>query len=99
MAKGKNASGNHYTSKGERPNVNKKLRNAARKDYLDNHSARAINQINAWKAGKNVMVTIANPNPNETNKRFVRVPGTYVWGDPRRRYIMKSGYIEADLAD
>lgn len=99
MAKGKKASGKHYTSNGERPNVNKKLRNAVRKDYLDNLLARTVNQVNAWKAGKKVMVTIANPNTNETNKRFIRVPATDVWGDPRNRYTMKSGYLGADLAD
>ena len=29
--------------------------------------------------GKNVMLTVPNPNKNETNKRMIRVPATEVW--------------------
>ena len=32
MAKGKKSSGNHYTSKGQRPNTNRNLLKAVRKD-------------------------------------------------------------------
>lgn len=45
---------------------------------------RMINQLNAHRKGKRVMVTIANPNPNETNKPFIRVPSTEVWKSVRR---------------
>ena len=29
--------------------------------------------------GKNVMLTIPNPNKNETNKKFIRVPAKEQW--------------------
>ena len=45
---------------------------------------RMINQLKAHRKGKRVMVTIANPNPNETNKPFIRVPGSEVWKSIRR---------------
>jgi len=36
-----------------------------------------LNKLKAWSKGKKTMVTIANPNPNETNKRFIRVEGNH----------------------
>ena len=33
----------------------------------------------AFKRGKNVVLTIPNPNTNETNKRFIKVPAKEVW--------------------
>jgi hypothetical protein len=52
---------------------------------------RLINQHNAWRMGKNVVLTIANPNPNETNKRFIKVNARDHWGDPKRTqgYVIK----------
>jgi len=32
-----------------------------------------LNKLNALKKGKRVMETKPNPNPNETNKPFIRV--------------------------
>jgi hypothetical protein len=32
-----------------------------------------INKLNAWMQGKKGYVTIANPNPHETDKPFIRV--------------------------
>jgi len=95
MAKGKKSSGKNYQSKGERPNVNKKLRNAIRRDYMANTLARTLNQQEAWAKGKNVVLTIANPNTNDTKQRFIRVPATDVWGRPGNKYMMKeSGVTE-----
>jgi hypothetical protein len=62
-----------FISQGIHSNVSKKIRNAMRKEYVAS-GERLINQRRAFDAGKNVMVTIANPNPNETNKKFIRVP-------------------------
>jgi hypothetical protein len=74
MAKGKKSKGNNYTSKGERKNVARWIVKAKRKDYLENcQLARVSNQLTAFRQGKNVMLTIENPNKNETNKRFIRV--------------------------
>lgn len=39
----------------------------------------------AYKAGKKAYVTIPNPNPLETNKRWIRMEMRTVYGDPRNR--------------
>lgn len=44
---------------------------------------RLINQITALRKGKNVMVTIPNPNKEQTNKPFIRVSGKD-WFMPER---------------
>ena len=36
-------------------------------------------KMKAFKQGKDVYVTIPNPNKNETNKRFIRVNAKTVW--------------------
>ena len=36
-----------------------------------------LNQLNSWSKGKRTMVTVENPNKNETNKRFIRVEGNH----------------------
>jgi hypothetical protein len=61
-----------FISQGIHKNVSSSVRKAMRKDYMAS-GKRLINQRAAFDAGKNVMVTIPNPNPNETNKRFIRV--------------------------
>jgi len=65
-------------SAGIHSNVSKSVRRAMRADYLASGD-RIINQRKAFDAGKNVMVTIPNPNPNETNKRFIRVNAKTIW--------------------
>ena len=72
MGKGKRASGKHYTSKGERKVVNRKVSNAIRSDYLQS-DMRMVNQMRALHKGKDVVFTMANPNKEETNKRFIKV--------------------------
>ena len=86
MAKGKKSKGTHYVSKGERVSVNKKIRNAIRKERTQLQRAR--NQTDAWLKGKNVVLTIENPNKKETNKRFIRVNANDFWGS-HRKYLMK----------
>lgn len=78
---GKKASGKHYTSKGERI--------SSMKTATRDSAARVMNQLKAWQAGKNVMITIENPNKNETNKKFIRVNAREHYGDPRK----KTGFI------
>jgi hypothetical protein len=76
MGKGKKSSGKQYVSKGERKSsVSTKVRDS---------STRLMNQQKAWMAGKNVVVTIENPNKNQTNKRFIKVNARDVWGNPKR---------------
>lgn len=91
MARGKKSSGKHYTSKGERRNVNKKITNAVRRDKKANLVSYMANLVNEWRKGKNPWVTIDNPNTNETNKRRIRVRADDVWGDWKRSYTIKSG--------
>ena len=64
-----------YTSKGERPNVSRRWLKLTRKDN-DN---KTYNQWDAFQKGKNVVLTIKNPNKNKTNKPFIRVPAKEQW--------------------
>ena len=73
MAKGKGEKSKGFVSQGIHSNVSKSTRRAMRADYIAS-GERNINQRRAFDSGKNVMVTIPNPNENETNKRFIRVP-------------------------
>lgn len=63
----KKGTGKHYTSKGERrscmPNPNK------------DPGLRLLYQLQAFRKGKKTMITIPNPNKNETNRLFIRVDG------------------------
>jgi len=68
----------HQVSKGERNSVARSTTKALRREYMQS-SARSQNQLSAFLRGKNVMLTIPNPNTNETNKRFIRVPAREVW--------------------
>ncbi len=66
-----------YTSKGERNNVSKSCTKAERRERspLDVH----LNKMKSFQQGRNVFVTIPNPNTNETNKRFIRVKANTIW--------------------
>lgn len=55
------------------------------KTRVRTQAARQTNQLNAWRKGKNVVLTLPNPNKNETNKPFIRVNARDVWGDPRHQ--------------
>lgn len=60
-----------YVSKGER-----KSSMSTRNTDL---AQRLVNQRAAFDSGKNTMVTIENPNREETNKPFIRVSGKQVF--------------------
>ena len=62
-----------YTSKGQRPNVRKDIRKERRRDYVGSIDQIA-NKLEAHLQGKKVMVTIPNPDKNNTRERFIRVP-------------------------
>tara|TARA_R110002124_G_C8599716_1_gene484191 strand:+ start:173 stop:430 length:258 start_codon:yes stop_codon:yes gene_type:complete len=75
---GKKKSRDSQTSKGEVGRSNQYASKAKRREY--NQSVeRANNQLAAFYRGRNVVLTIANPNKNETNKRFIRVNARDVW--------------------
>lgn len=74
---GKKKTRSKYTSSGGSPTISRKISNAVRHD-LD-AGTRLLRQLKMWAKGKRTMVTIENPNKNETNKKFIRVEGN----DPR----------------
>lgn len=77
---GKKKSGTQYTSKG----IVGTTRSRKRHWEEGYQSDRIMNQLKAHLAGKRVMLTIANPNNNETNKPFIKVPASTVWRGGRR---------------
>ena len=91
---GKKKSRATQTSKGERNNVCKATTKAVRRDYMQNDLARLNNQFDAFNKGKNVVVTIPNPNTNETNKRFIRVSAKDVWKS-NNKFMMKQNTSES----
>jgi hypothetical protein len=76
---GKKKSRAQYVSKGIVGTT--KSRSKSDEDYK---SRRAYNQMKAFIAGKNVVLTIPNPNKNETNKPFIKVNAREVWKSQRR---------------
>lgn len=56
-----------------------KISKEQRREWMSPDGGRTHAQLLAFKQGKNVMLTIPNPNTNETNKRFIRVPAKDVW--------------------
>lgn len=88
---GKKSSGKHYTSKGERPNVNRNMLNSLARDVST--VDRMLNVQRAWKTNKSdPWVTIDNPNPNETNKKRIKIRARQLWGDPRKnKFSMSTG--------
>lgn len=85
MAKGKSSKSSGKTSAGIHSNVSRSLVNAIRADYMASPE-RLINQLRAFRKGKRVMVTIANPNKEEAakGKAFIRVPASTIWRDPKQ---------------
>ena len=79
---GKKKSRASQTSKGERRNVVAGLSD-------DRTELQKVNdKMKAHLKGKNVMLTIANPNKSETKKPFIRVPAKQEWRHTGK-FIMK----------
>lgn len=66
-----------YTSKGQRRSVSKWVTKAMKKDVPP--LVRLRRQREAFDKGKNVMVTIPNPNKQETREPFIRINAKEVW--------------------
>jgi len=64
--------------------LGRRISKELRREYMQN-GMRQHNQLLAYMKGKKVMLTIPNPNTNETNKRFIRVPANEVWKTVRRK--------------
>lgn len=71
-------------SAGIHSNVSKKITNALRREYMAS-GERIMNQLAAWKKGKNVVLTINNPNKNDTSRQYIRVRAIDYWNDPRAK--------------
>ena len=81
-----------FISQGIHSNVSSATRRAMRAGVSE--ADKLLNKQKAWLAGKNPWVTIANPNKEQTNKRFIRVRYNDVMGGSakdlqKRAYIMK----------
>lgn len=53
-----------------------------------------LNKWNAFLKGKRVWFTVANSDPNQRNKKFIRVLGSELYGDYRKyrdKYSMWGG--------
>ena len=64
-----------YVSKGERDSVSRDLVKAVRREKTE--VLKIMHKLRVWAKGKRTMVTIPNPNKNETNKPFIRVEGNH----------------------
>jgi hypothetical protein len=83
-----------YTSKGER-GADSSISKAVRRDR-DAFDVMAAKH-RAFAKGRNVWLTIENPNTEETNKRFVRIRAADVYGDFRnfgKSAIIKSAEMK-----
>lgn len=88
MAKGKKASGNHYTSKGQRPNVARATLKAVARDRGLTHKLDGI--LRGYDRGQNPWITVPNPNTMERNKKFIRVRANDLFaGDNNRDNVYK----------
>ena len=74
------------TSKGIHSTVNGSILKQLRQEYLASPD-RILNQLKAHRAGKKVMVTIANHNKTETNKRIIRVPASTAWNSAKLKQL------------
>jgi hypothetical protein len=72
---GSKAKRTKYTSKGGPRAVGRDTLKSMRSDKTE--TDKIMDKLKVWSRGKKVMVTIPNPNKNETNKRFIRVEGTH----------------------
>ena len=50
---------------------------------------RAMNQLNAWKKGKNVVLTVPNPDKTRTDARYIKVNARDYWGSPFKKQSSK----------
>lgn len=64
----------------QQPNKYHKI---ARREHMSSGN-RQDAQLRAFLNLKNVILTIPNPNSNETNKKFIKVNAREVWGSPKK---------------
>ena len=64
-----------YVSKGKYSSIAPETVKAMRRERT--YTDRMLSQLKQWARGRRTMVTIPNPNKNETNKPFIRVEGNH----------------------
>ena len=72
-------------SNNKRKNVNRWATKTMKKNK--GRYERVLNQLNAFRRGKNVVLTIPNPNKTERSKPFIKVNAKDVWSNDK--YMMK----------
>ena len=91
MAKGKGGKSSGNVSQGVHSNTSRNTKRLMRQGYKSSIH-RVLNQQKALLQGKDIVVTIPNPNTNETNKPFIRqkISGKmYLNNLKNRGYVMK----------
>ena len=66
MAKGKKASGKHEVSKGERRS------SMSTRGVGDTNADKMLRKLAALSQGKDVVITLANPDKTQTNRQFIK---------------------------
>ena len=77
MARKKGGKSTGLVSKGARSNVAQDTRKLMRRTVTELQTA--LNKQEAFRQGKNVMLTIPNPNKQETREPFIRINAKEVW--------------------
>ena len=80
---GKKKQRSKQISKGVTHQRTNRFEKIARKEHMSSGKRRDA-QLNAFLNLKNVVLTINNPNKNETNKKFIKVNAREVWGTPKK---------------
>lgn len=75
---GKKVKRKTYVSKGERRSIARSTVNAVRRDKPE--VEKALNKLEAWRAGKNPWITVPGPS---SNMRFVKVRANTLYGNPK----------------
>ena len=88
---GKKVKRKTYVSKGQRHSVARSTVKAVKRDVSP--FEKALNKLEAWKAGKNPWITVAGPS---SNARFIKVRANAVYGDPRHKYNIYRGRGEEE---
>jgi len=75
---GKKVKRKTYVSKGQRRSIGRWAVNAVRRDKSD--VEKAINKLDAWRAGKNPWITVPGPS---SNMLFIKVRANTLYGNPK----------------
>ena len=91
MGKSKAGKSKGNVSAGVHSAISRKMKNAARREYMQSDD-RFTNQMKALHKGKDIVMTIENPNKEQTNKRYIRVKvkgKDYLNSLKNKTYVMK----------